>query len=85
MDSPIQAMKDKDGIELSKGLFEYITNNSACGQVIIIDNRLPDNANLKKANIYHLVEPGFLPDFKHPTKNRKETVAALAGEQLSMF
>ena len=85
MDSPIQAMKDKDGIELSKGLFEYITNNSACGQVIIIDNRLPDNANLKKANIHHLVEPGFLPDFKHPTKNRKETVAALAGEQMSMF
>ena len=38
MDSPIQAMKDKDGIELSNGQYEYITNNSSFEPVIIIDN-----------------------------------------------
>lgn len=81
MDSPIQAMKDQDGIELTKGLFEYITRNSGCGQVIIIDNRLPEGANLEEAKIQEMTSP-FLPDFKHHRSRRKDVLAG--GEQLTV-
>ncbi len=81
MDSPIQAMKDQDGIELTKGLFEYITRNSSCGQVIIIDNRLPEGANLEEAKIQEMTSP-FLPDFKHHRSRRKAVLAG--GEQLTV-
>lgn len=74
-------MKDQDGVELTKCLFEYSTQNSGCGQVIIIDNRMPEGANLKEATIQKMTLP-FLPDLKHHRSRRKDVLAG--GEQITV-
>ena len=76
IDSPIQAMREKEGTNLTKQLFDYIYERSKCGQVIIVDNRIPDNSNEEKANVIALHESGFLPDFTRPMKKRKKPSSA---------
>ena len=87
IDSPIQAMREKDGTNLTKQLFDYIYEQSRCGQVIIVDNRIPDDSHKENANIISFRETGFLPDFIRPTKKRKKppTAGNAPGEgQISM-
>lgn len=72
LDSPIQAMKEQEGKPITTQLFNYIINHSSCGQVFIIENKLPDGTDTPKATLYTFDEEGFLPDFRHPTKRRKE-------------
>ncbi len=73
LDSPIQAMKQPEGSLLTTLLFNYIIENSGCGQVFIIENKPPENYAAEKAQTYLLtIENGFLPDFKHPVKRRSE-------------
>lgn len=72
LDSPIQAMKQPDGSPLTGLLFDYMIENSECGQVFIIENKLPDSFKAEKATVYSLSENGFLPDFKHPIKKRND-------------
>lgn len=74
IDSPIQAMREKEGTNLTKQLFDYIYEQSKCGQVIIVDNRIPDDSNEANANVIALHESGFLPDFVRPTKKRKRSI-----------
>lgn len=86
IDSPIQAMREKEGTELTKQLFNYLYEYSKCGQVIIVDNRIPDDSNEENANVIALHESGFLPDFVRPTKKRKKRSPAQAPSegQISM-
>ncbi len=86
IDSPIQAMREKDGTELTKQLFNYIYDQSKCGQVIIVDNRIPEDSDEENANVIPLHESGFLPDFVRPTKKRKKSnpVQTIAEGQISI-
>ncbi len=72
LDSPIQAMKQPEGSQLTTLLFNYMIENSGCGQVFIIENKLPENYMSDKATIYSLSGNGFLPDFQHPIKKRND-------------
>ena len=73
LDSPIQAMKQPEGSQLTSLLFNYMIENSACGQVFIIENKPPENYAADKAQTYLLaVDNGFLPDFQHPVKRRSD-------------
>ena len=76
IDSPIQAMREKEGTNLTKQLFDYIYEQSKCGQVIIVDNRIPDDSHEENANIITFQESGFLPDFVRPTRRRKKSSSA---------
>ena len=78
IDSPIQAMREKEGTHLTKQLFNYIYDRSKCGQVIIVDNRIPDDSDVANAHVIPLRESGFLPDFVRPTKKRKKRSPAQA-------
>lgn len=81
IDSPIQAMKEKDGSFATSELFSYIVKHSSCGQVFIVDNKLPNNFNSEGANVRTFDENGFLPDFTHPSKIRKEHTQNVEGQQ----
>lgn len=72
LDSPIQAMKEPEGSQWNAQLFNYMIENSGCGQLFIIENKLPESFTAEKATTYSLSESGFLPDFKHPMKRRKD-------------
>lgn len=73
LDSPIQAMREREGENRTKQLFNYIYENSRCGQVIIVDNRIPEGSSVDQANVISFHEDGgFLPDFVRPTKKRKK-------------
>lgn len=76
IDSPIQAMRERDGTNLTRELFNYIYDQSKCGQVIIVDNRIPEDSDEENANVIALHESGFLPDFVRPTKKRKKSSSA---------
>ena len=78
LDSPIQAMKQPEGSRLTTQLFNYIIHNSDCGQVFLIENKLPDGLDTEKARMFSLSPEGFLPDFKHPVKYRKDASEAEA-------
>jgi hypothetical protein len=86
IDSPIQAMREKEGTHLTKQLFNYIYDRSKCGQVIIVDNRIPDDSDVANAHVIPLHESGFLPDFVRPTKKRKKSnrIGTTAEGQISI-
>jgi len=53
-------------------LHENLYDESECGQVIIVCNRIPDDSNEENANLIAVHKYGFLPDFFRPTKKKKE-------------
>lgn len=87
IDSPVQAMKEKDGSGLTAALLNYIIANSGSGQVIIIENKIPSGVNLSSITSYDLSNSGLLPDFKPPRKIRKEHIEPkdTSSEQTMIF
>ena len=59
LDSPILSLVEKSDLskdeeatpEMKNGLFQYLVNNQDVGQVIVVENKLPDNVTYENTNI----------------------------------
>lgn len=74
VDSPTQAMELPEDSKETAKLYEYMINNSACGQIFIVDNKIPQDLDIEKAKVYTFEGngKGFLPDYVRPVRIRKE-------------
>lgn len=76
MDSPIQAMNEPAESKLTSNLISYICRNAGCGQVFIIDNEIPADADYADAKVHQIGSEGLLPDFKRPVRKMTQSEAA---------
>lgn len=82
MDSPIQSMNEPVDSKLTSNMVSYICNNATCGQVFIIDNEFPKEADYADALVYRIGKEGFLPDFKRPTRKMTQREANIYEDTL---
>lgn len=83
MDSPIQSMNEPVDSKLTSNMVSYICNNATCGQVFIVDNEFPKEADYADALVYRIGKEGFLPDFKRPTRKMTQSEVDAHNQKVS--